>query len=462
MTDEIGEECGIMGIFNGESVVRNLAMGLYALQHRGQESAGVATTDGEKVRVSKSMGLVANLMQGGKLETLAKNSFAGIGHVRYSTTGSRTLANAQPILVTCKWGYLAVAHNGNITNAGELRKEMEANGHIFQSTSDSEVLLHEISRTKADNLPDAIRIAVQKFKGCFSLIFLTLDTMYVVRDGFGFRPLCLGKKNDSWVLASESCAFDLLGVSYERDIKPGEFLTIKKDGIGSSEILIKKDRKAFCIFEFVYFARPDSRIFEQSADKVRRKMGKKLAEESPVNADIVIPCPDSSTTAALGYAQASGIQFEIGLLRNHYVGRTFIDTSQNIREQKVKLKFNTINGVLKDRKVCLVDDSIVRGTTLKFLCKMLRDAGAKEVHIRIASPPVRHPCCFGMDFPSPEELVANLLVPDEVAKMLGVESLGYLSVEGMRECTGAPNDFCGACFDGIYPEKFGTMARNEY
>ena len=460
MTDEIGEECGIMGIFNGESIVRNLAMGLYALQHRGQESAGIATTDGEKVRVSKSMGLVANLMQGGKLETLARSSFAGIGHVRYSTTGSRTLANAQPILVTCKWGYLAVAHNGNITNAGELRTEMEANGHIFQSTSDSEVLLHEISRTKADNLPDAIRMAVQKFKGCFSLIFLTLDTMYVVRDGFGFRPICLGKRDDSWVLASESCAFDLLSVDYVRDIKPGEFLTINKDGI-NSEILIKKDRKAFCIFEFVYFARPDSRIFEQSADKVRRKMGKKLAEESPVDADIVIPCPDSSTTAALGYAQASGIQFEIGLLRNHYVGRTFIDPSQNVREQKVKLKFNTINGVLKDRKVCLVDDSIVRGTTLKILCSMLREAGAKEVHIRIASPPVKHPCCFGMDFPSPEELVANLLVPDEVAKMLGVESLGYLSVKGMRECTGAPDDFCGACFDGIYPEEFGTMAKNK-
>ena len=460
MTDEIGEECGIMGIFNGESIVRNLAMGLYALQHRGQESAGIATTDGEKVRVSKSMGLVANLMQGGKLETLARSSFAGIGHVRYSTTGSRTLANAQPILVTCKWGYLAVAHNGNITNAGELRTEMEANGHIFQSTSDSEVLLHEISRTKADNLPDAIRMAVQKFKGCFSLIFLTLDTMYVVRDGFGFRPICLGKRDDSWVLASESCAFDLLSVDYVRDIKPGEFLTINKDGI-NSEILIKKDRKAFCIFEFVYFARPDSRIFEQSADKVRRKMGKKLAEESPVDADIVIPCPDSSTTAALGYAQASGIQFEIGLLRNHYVGRTFIDPSQNVREQKVKLKFNTINGVLKDRKVCLVDDSIVRGTTLKILCSMLREAGAKEVHIRIASPPVKYPCCFGMDFPSPEELVANLLVPDEVAKMLGVESLGYLSVKGMRECTGAPDDFCGACFDGIYPEEFGTMAKNK-
>ncbi|MDR1830146.1 MAG: amidophosphoribosyltransferase [Candidatus Fibromonas sp.] len=460
MIDELHEECGIMGIFNGDNIVRNLATGLYALQHRGQESAGIAATNGEKVRVSKSMGLVADLVEMGKLEDIAENCFAAVGHVRYSTTGSRTLANAQPMLVSCKWGYLAVAHNGNITNAHELRAEMEANGHIFQSTSDSEVLLHEISRTKADNPAEAIRTAVQKFKGSFCLIFLTIDSMYVIRDGFGFRPLCFGKKNNSWVFASESCAFDLLGVDYLRDVQPGEFLSINKNGI-HQEQLIKKSRKAYCIFEFVYFARPDSRIFGQSADKVRRKMGKKLAEESPVDADIIIPCPDSSTTAALGYSHESGICFEIGLLRNHYVGRTFIDpAAQNIREQKVKLKFNTISGVLKDKKVCLVDDSIVRGTTLKIICKMLREAGAKEVHIRIASPPVRFPCCFGMDFPSPAELVANALGTGEVAKMLGVESLHYLSVKGMRECTGAPDDFCGACFDEIYPEEFSNTAKN--
>jgi len=452
MIEDLGEECGIMGIFNGDNIVRNLATGLYALQHRGQESTGIAAANGEKVRVSKTMGLVASLMNSGKLDEIGENCFAAVGHVRYSTTGSRTLANAQPLLVTCKWGYLAVAHNGNITNAGKLRAEMEANGHIFQSTSDSEVFLHEISRTKADNLADAIRLAIPKFRGSYCLLFLTTDTMYVVRDGYGFRPLCLGKKGDSLVLASESCAFDLLGVKYERDVQPGEFLTITKNGM-KTEQLIKKERRAFCIFEFIYFARPDSIIFEQSADKIRRKMGKKLAEESPVEADIVIPVPDSSSTAALGYAQASGIRFEIGLLRNHYVGRTFIDPTQDVREQKVKLKFNTINGVLKDKKVCLVDDSIVRGTTLKILCKMLRESGAKEVHIRIASPPVMQPCYFGMDFPSAKELVANSLAPNEVAKMLGVDSLGYLSVHGMRECTNAPNDYCGACFDGIYPEE---------
>lgn len=458
MTEDLNEECGVMGIFDGENIVRNLAMGLYALQHRGQESAGIAATDGEKVRVRKSMGLVSNLVHNGKLDEI-DNSFAAIGHVRYSTTGSSTLANAQPILVTCKWGYLAVVHNGNITNAHELRAEMESAGHIFQSTSDSEVLLHEISRTKADNLPDAIRKAIPKFKGSFCLLFLTNDSMYVVRDGFGFRPLCIGRRNNSWVFASESCALDLLGVDYVRDVKPGEFITINRHGL-SAEQLIEKKRKAHCIFEFIYFARPDSKIFEQNCDKIRRRMGKKLAEENPVQADIVIPVPDSSTTAALGYAQASGLKFEIGLLRNHYVGRTFIDPSQNIREQKVRLKFNTINGVLQNRRVCLVDDSIVRGTTLKILCKMIKDAGAKEVHIRIASPPVAHPCYFGMDFPESKDLIASTLSPAEVAKTLGIESLGYLSVKGMREATGAPDDFCGACFDGKYPEEFGDTTKN--
>lgn len=452
MLEELHEECGVMGIFNGENLVRQVTMGLYALQHRGQESAGFAITNGEKVRVRKSMGLVSHLVREQNLDELS--GFAAIGHVRYSTTGSSTLANAQPILVTCKWGYLAVVHNGNITNAPELRAEMEASGHIFQTTSDSEVLLHEIARTQAKDLPEAIRKAVAKFTGSFCLIFLTNDTMYVARDGFGFRPMSLGRMSKSWVIASETCAFDLLGADYVRDIRPGEFLTINHNGL-QSDSFTQKERKAHCIFEYIYFARPDSKIFEQSCDKVRRKMGKQLARECPVEADIVIPVPDSSTTAALGYAQASGIKFEIGLLRNHYVGRTFIDPSQNVREQKVRLKFNTIEGVLKGRRVCVVEDSIVRGTTLKILCKMIRDAGATEVHIRIASPPVANPCYFGMDFPSPGELIASAMQPHEIAKMLGVETLGYLSVDGMRACAGDPADYCGACFDGKYPEYCG-------
>ena len=328
---------------------------------------------------------------------------------------------------------------------------MEANGHIFQTTSDSEILLHEIARTPAANLSEAIKKAVSKFTGSFCLILLTVDTIYVARDGFGIRPLAMARMGKSWCIASETCAFDLLGANYVRDIQPGELLTINKDGI-HSEQFTKKDRQAHCIFEYIYFARPDSKIFEQSCDKIRRKMGKQLASECPVDADIVIPVPDSSTTAALGYAQASGIRFEIGLLRNHYVGRTFIDPTQNVREQKVKLKFNPIEGVLKNKRVCVVEDSIVRGTTLKILCRMLRNAGALEVHIRIASPPVTSPCFYGMDFPSLGELAASSMTPLEIAKMLGVESLGYLSVDGMKACTGQPADYCAACFDGVYPD----------
>jgi len=455
VVDELHEECGVIGIYNGENVGRNVAMGLYALQHRGQESAGIALANGEKIRVRKSMGLVSALLREYNVDEL--EGFAGIGHVRYSTTGSSTLSNAQPILVSCKWGSIALVHNGNLTNAPELREEMEEAGHIFQTTSDSEILLHEIARTQAPNLGEAIKKAVSKLTGCFCLIFLTKDTMYVARDGYAFRPLSIARLGNSWCIASETCAFDLLGANYVRDIQPGELLTINKDGL-HSEQFIEKGRLAHCIFEYIYFARPDSKIFEQSCDKVRRKMGKRLARECPVKADIVIPVPDSSTTAALGYAQESGIKFEIGLLRNHYVGRTFIDPTQNVRAQKVRLKFNPIEGVLKNKKVCVVDDSIVRGTTLKILSKMLRDAGATEVHIRIASPPVAHPCFFGMDFPNAGDLAAGSMTPEEIAKMLGVESLGYLSIQGVKECTGEPQAYCAACFDGEYPEYIGKDA----
>lgn len=453
MLDELHEECGVIGIYNGDTVVRNITMGLYALQHRGQESAGFAVTDGDKVRVRKSMGLVSTLLREHNIDEF--DGFAGIGHVRYSTTGASTLANAQPILVSCKWGQLAVAHNGNITNATELRAEMESEGHIFQTTSDSEILLHEIARTEADTLGDAIKKAITKFTGSFCLVFISKDTMFVARDGFGFRPLSIARMGKAWCVASETCAFDMLGANYVRDIQPGEFLTITQNGL-HSERFTHKDRLAHCIFEYIYFSRPDSKIFEQSCDKIRRKMGKQLAKECPVDADIVISVPDSATTAALGYSQASGIRFEIGLLRNHYVGRTFIDPTQNVREQKVKLKFNPIEGVLKNKRVCVVEDSIVRGTTLKILSRMLRDAGALEVHIRIASPPVAHPCFFGMDFPSQGELAASSMTPNEIAKMLGVESLGYLSVEGMKECTGEGEHYCAACFDNDYPDYIGS------
>lgn len=451
MTEEIHEECGVLGIYNGDHIPRNISMGLYSLQHRGQESAGLAVATGEKVRVRKSMGLVSHLVRENDLNEL-NDCFAGIGHVRYSTTGSSTLANAQPMLVSCKWGQLAVVHNGNITNAPEMRMEMESLGHIFQSTTDSEILLHQIARSTEPTLPQAIKATLAQLTGSFCLIFITKDTMYVARDRFGFRPLNIARLNKSWVIASETCAFDLLHADYARDVQPGEMITIQKEGIESAQF-VQPTRKAHCIFEYVYFSRPDSRIFEHSCDKIRRRMGRQLAREKPVDADIVIAVPDSSTTAALGFAQESKIPFEIGLLRNHYVGRTFIDPTQDIREQKVRLKFNTIEGVLKNKRVCVVEDSIVRGTTIKLLCQMIRDAGATEVHIRISSPPVAYPCYYGMDFPTTGELIAGSMQISEIASLLGVDSLGYLSVKGLRDSApGANENYCAACFDNDYPD----------
>jgi amidophosphoribosyltransferase len=450
--DGFGEECGVMGIFGGPDVARRVLMGLYSLQHRGQESVGVAVSDGADIHVTKRMGLVTQLTADEKaVDALVGHS--AIGHVRYSTTGRSNINNAQPMLVSTKRGPLAVAHNGNLVNAPDIRLEMEELGHIFQSTSDTEVLLHLIARSKQENLMDAIAESLEKITGSYCLVFLTRNEMYIARDGFGFRPLCLGLLDKSWVVASESCALDLLGASYVRDIKPGELCRIDANGLESRQ-LFEKPHKAHCIFEFVYFSRPDSRIFEESCDKIRRKIGKQLAKEYPAQADVVVAVPDSSNTAALGYAKESGIPFDIGLLRNHYVGRTFIDPSQNAREQKVKMKFNPIAGVLKGKRVVLVDDSIVRGTTLKFLTKMLRDAGAREVHIRISSPPVLNPCFYGMDFPSKTELIAGNLTQEETRILLGADSLNYLSINGLLSVApGGPKNFCAACFNGKYPEE---------
>ncbi len=452
MDEGVGEECGVMGIFGGTEVARRVLMGLYSLQHRGQESVGVAVTDGAEIHHLRRMGLVTELTREEKLVDSLKGS-AGIGHVRYSTTGRSNINNAQPMLVSTKRGPLAIAHNGNIVNAPEIRQEMEELGHIFQSTSDTEVILHLIARSKKEDLFDAISESLAKLTGAYCLVFLSKDAVYVARDGYGFRPLCLGKMDDTWVVASETCALDLLSAKYERDIKPGEICRIDASGLTSRELPAKK-RKAHCVFEFIYFARPDSRIFEESCDKIRRKIGKQLAKEHPAEADVVIAVPDSSNTAAIGYAQEAGIRFDIGLLRNHYVGRTFIDPSQNVREQKVKLKFNPIAGVLKGKRVVLVDDSIVRGTTLKFLTKMLRDAGADKVHIRISSPPVMNPCYYGMDFPSKEELIAGTMTQEETRKLLGADTLEYLSIKGLLSVVPrGGGSYCAACFDGKYPEE---------
>ncbi len=451
MAEEIGEECGVMAVFGGPEVTRRVVMGLYSLQHRGQESVGVAATNGDDIHLIRRMGLVTELNKDEK-EIAAMSGLAAIGHVRYSTTGVSSITNAQPMLVSTKRGPIAVAHNGNITNAGELRKEMEEDGHIFQSTSDSEILLHMVARSKKESLMDALQECLQQLTGSFSMVFLTRHEIYVARDPFGFRPLCLGRLDRAWVIASETCALDLLGASYVRDIKPGELCRIDADGI-DARTFSEKPRRAHCIFEFIYFSRPDSRIFEESCDKIRRKIGKQLARECPAEADVVVSVPDSSNTAAIGFARESGIKFDIGILRNHYVGRTFIDPSQNVREQKVKLKFNTIAGVLRDKRVVLVDDSIVRGTTLKILCKMIREAGAKEVHIRISSPPVVSPCYYGMDFPSKTELIAGNLTVEETRKLLGADSLQYLSIEGLKSVAPhGPENYCSACFDSEYPD----------
>ena len=451
MSDEIHEECGVMGVWGSDRSCQNVVMGLFAMQHRGQESSGVATTDGQVVRLTRRMGLVTELTNELELNGQLPGS-ASIGHVRYSTSGGSSLTNAQPFLITHKRGPLSIAHNGNLFNAKQLRKEMEEQGHIFQSTSDTEAVLHLIARNPEADLNEAVRQSLTLLKGSFSMVLLAKDRMLIARDPLGVRPLCLGRRDETWLVASESCAFDLLGATYVRDIEPGELLVI--DAGGTKSMRFAEERKhAHCIFEFVYFARPDSMVFGHSCDKVRRRLGKQLAMEQPANADVVIAVPDSSNTAALGYSHRSGIKFEIGLLRNHYVGRTFIDPTQSDRETKVKLKFNPIVGVLKGRRVVLVDDSIVRGTTLRSLCKMIRQAGATEIHVRISSPPVRQPCFYGMDFPTESELLASNMSIEDTVKYLGIDSLGYLSTEGMISAARELEDnFCTGCFSGGYPD----------
>lgn len=452
MVDSLHEECGVIGIWGHPNASRAAAMGLFAMQHRGQESSGVAATDGKEIRLMRQMGLVARLT-----EHMAEHGdpvgHAAIGHVRYSTSGGSSLVNAQPFLITHKRGPLSIAHNGNLWNAKLLRKQMEELGHIFQSTSDTETILHLAARHPSESLEEAIKSALNQVKGSYCITMLSADRLLVARDPMGIRPLCLGRVDKAWIVASESCAFDLLGATYVRDIEPGELLVIDDSGCRSLRIA-ECTKRAHCIFEYVYFSRPDSLIFGHSCDKIRRRLGKQLATENPADADVVISVPDSSNTAALGFSHKSGIRFEIGLLRNHYVGRTFIDPTQAGRETKVKLKFNPIPGVLKGRRVVLVDDSIVRGTTLRSLCRMVREAGASEIHVRISSPPVRNPCFYGMDFPTESELLASNMSVEDMRKYLGVESLGYLSIEGMvaaaRELEG---QFCTGCFSGNYPDE---------
>jgi amidophosphoribosyltransferase len=398
------------------------------------------------------MGLVNNVFSDFKTLKRLKGHLA-IGHNRYSTTGSTLLNNAQPFLVNYKDGPIAISHNGNFINSQSVRSQLEEEGAIFQTTSDTEIILHLMARSRARDIVGKIQDAFHTIKGAYCIVLITLDKIVAIRDPRGWRPLCLGRKGAAHFVVSETCALDLMGAEYVREIEAGEIVVLDQDGVHSHRLEEKADRSC-CIFEHVYFSRPDSKIFDENVDRARRKMGKILATEHPCDADIVIAVPDSSNTAALGYASRSGIKFEIGLIRNHYIGRTFIHPEQSSRDFNVRVKFNPVEGVLKNRRVVVVEDSIVRGTTLRLLTKILRDAGAKEVHIRVSSPPIIAPCFYGMDFPTSEELIANQKSVEEIRDFLGVDSLGYLSLEGMIDAVSTRNrGFCTACFTGQYPLK---------
>ncbi|HET9995610.1 MAG TPA: amidophosphoribosyltransferase [Candidatus Acidoferrum sp.] len=452
--DHFHDECGVFGVF-GHPEAANLAyLGLYALQHRGQESAGIVSSDGTDLYLHRAMGEVEEIFQPTVLAQLPGS--IAIGHTRYSTAGDKALLNAQPIMIDCNKGKVALGHNGNLTNAAEWRRKLEHRGSIFQTNSDTEVIVHLIARSQARNLSGALGDALNQVEGAYSLLVLTQDELYAVRDPRGFRPLVLGKLTTpggfvAWLVASETCAFDLLNAQYVREIEPGEMVRISKSGIESIHFAPQKPLQQ-CIFEHVYFSRPDSIIFGRSVNESREMLGRLLAQEHPVEADIVVPVPDSGVPAAVGYALESKIPFRMGLIRNHYIGRTFIEPSQAIRNFGVKLKLNPIRGLIEGKRVILVDDSIVRGTTSRKIVRMVREAGAKEVHVRISCPPTISPCYYGVDTPTREELIASSNSPEEICKFLGADSLGYLSLPALKQAVAdTEGKFCTSCYTGVYP-----------
>ena len=451
--DKFHDECAVFGIY-GHKEAANLAyLGLYALQHRGQEASGIVSNDGEQFYVEKGQGLVADIFSQQALARLPGTM--AIGHNRYSTAGGAGLKNVQPLSVNFAFGNLAVAHNGNLINATMLRSELEAYGAIFQSTSDTEVIIHLIAHSRADTLLDRVIDSLTQVRGAFSVVLMTDQGIVAARDPHGFRPLCLGRFRDAWIVASESCAFDLLDAEYVREIEPGELVVLDHQGVTSYKPFAQT-KPAMCVFEYVYFARPDSRIFVGKAVySIRKSFGRKLAQESRVDADIVIPVPDSGVPAALGYSEGSGFPFETGLIRNHYVGRTFIEPEQSIRHFGVKVKLNAVPEVLEGKRVVVVDDSFVRGTTSRKIVKMLRHAGAKEVHMRISSPPIVSPCFYGIDTPTKKELIASSHTTEEIRKYITADSLAYLSLDGMvKAAPGTPGQYCDACFTEQYPISF--------
>ena len=459
-SDKFHDECGVMAVHGHPEASKLTYLGLYALQHRGQESAGIASSDFARLHNIKAMGLVADIFTEDVLGRLPGS--LAIGHTRYSTTGDSALLNAQPIRVECNKGAIALAHNGNLVNAHILRRQLEQSGSIFQTTSDTEVVVHLIAQSKEQTLPDAIADALQRIEGAFSLVLMTRDRVFAARDPHGFRPLAMaklpmagGSREPAIVFASETCAFDLIGAHYEREIEPGELVVVGAEGV-HSRTFAPRQKQASCIFEHVYFSRPDSMVFGRPVQQSREALGRELAREAPVNADLIVPVPDSGVTAAIGYANESGIPFSFGLIRNHYVGRTFIEPEQRVRDFGVRLKLNPVQHLLQGKRVVLIDDSIVRGTTSRKIVRMVRDAGATEVHMRISCPPTISPCFYGVDTPSKKHLIAANKSIDEIREYIGADSLAYLSVEGLkRACAeGEHTTYCTACYTGKYPTNF--------
>jgi amidophosphoribosyltransferase len=446
--------CGVFGIHGHPNAAELTYYGLYALQHRGQESAGIVTTDGRTFHVHRGMGLVPQVFGGDILHRLVGRT--AIGHTRYSTTGSSNIVNAQPLTVDCAKGRIAIGHNGNLTNAAQLREELEARGSIFQTTVDSEIILHLLAQPSRSGREGTLIDTVRRLEGAYSLVILTENELIGVRDPHGFRPLALGRlDNGAHVLASETCAFDLIQAKFIRDIEPGEVVIIDDTGVRSVQAFPEQKSRAFCIFEYVYFARPDSTIADRNVYQVRVEMGRQLAREHRIDADIVVPVPDSGNCAALGYSLESNIPFEMAFVRNHYVGRSFLQPSQFIRDFNVRVKLNLIAGLVRGKRVIIVDDSIVRGTTSKARVTSLKEAGAKEVHVLVSCPPHMHPCVYGIDFPERSKLMAATNTQDEIRQFLNADSLGYLSLEGMVRATGRGRDqFCLACYDGNYPVTY--------
>jgi len=446
------EECGVFGIYGHTEAANLTYLGLYALQHRGQESVGIASSDGVRLQMHKAVGYVADSFDEPTISRLA--GMSAVGHVRYSTAGESGLKNAQPILIDCAHGEIAICHNGNLVNAQELREMLVREGSIFQTTSDTEVLLHLYARSKAPTPEQALVESVTQAQGAFSLVLLTKDRLIAVRDPHGFRPLTLGKLGDSYIVCSETCALDLIDAEWVRDIEPGEVFIVGPDG-ARSLYPFAPAKKAHCIFEHVYFSRPDSYVFGQSVNEVRTELGRRLAAEQPVPADVVVPIPDSGVCAATGFAEAAGLPMHMGLIRNHYVGRTFIEPHQSIRHFGVRVKLNPVKSILNGRRVILVDDSIVRGTTSRKIVKMVRAAGASEVHLRISCPPTISPCFYGVDTPKRAELIGATHSLEEIRRYVGADSLGYLSLEGMLESVGKTrSSYCTSCYTGKYPVAF--------